>query len=65
MVFIPAVSTPWGEDIVYKGQSRDSWFSNKVLLAHRILLKCEREAQRFDNSEGFYEMAVNNICRAA
>lgn len=44
---------------IWTGQSRDSWFSNKVLLAHRTLLKCEREAQRFDNSEGFYEMAVD------
>lgn len=45
---------------IWTGQSKDSWLSNKQLIAHRKLLKCEREAQKnINNPDVYYNMACD------
>ena len=45
---------------IWTGQSKDSWLSNKQLIAHRKLLKCEREAQKnINNPDAYYNMACD------
>ncbi len=45
---------------IWTGQSKDSWFSNKQLIAHRKLLKCERKAQKnISNPDTFYIVGVD------
>ena len=47
---------------IWVGASADAWVPSKQLLTHRTMLKCEREAQKYNqNPDVFYEIGVKYL----
>lgn len=45
---------------IWVGASADAWLPSKQLLTHRTMLKCEREAQKYNqNPDVFYEIGCD------